>query len=189
MIHRMSSGHEKPLRLRKKHGDGAKRDVTAEDGRRLVQAQSLRNAVTAGLITIILFCVLWVMTTRLLNSVYPWATVVLGYLLGFSVRTAGRGVDWPFPVLAAALTIVGSVAANVVVAASVSGEEIGIGTLQVLHGLTATTWTTFFNEIWNIGDTFFAAFAAGVAAFFAPRKLNRNQYYALRLYREAVVGE
>ena len=42
-----------PLRLRKKHGTGRRRDVSAEDGARLVRVQSLRNAAMAGLIAII----------------------------------------------------------------------------------------------------------------------------------------
>ena len=49
-----------PLRLRKKHGDGSGLDVTAADGARLVRAQSFRNGVVAGLIVLIVFCVLWV---------------------------------------------------------------------------------------------------------------------------------
>ena len=48
-----------PLRLKKKHGEGQRPEAGAADGARLVRAQSLRNAVVAGLIVLIAFCLLW----------------------------------------------------------------------------------------------------------------------------------
>ena len=50
------------------------------------------------------------------------------------------------------------------------------------------TWPVFFDEIWNIGDSFYAAFSAGLAAVLAHRKLTRSQYYALRLWRQRSDG-
>ncbi len=173
-----------PLRLRKKHGEGRRPDVTADDGARLVRAQSLRNAVTSSLITIILFSVLWITLATLSGRVFPWMTVVLGGALGMAIRHAGRGVDWRFPVLAAIMAVVGSIISNVVVAASVTAGEFGTGTLHVLRAVTTMTWPVYFDEVWNIGDTFFAALSAGLAAFLAPRKLTRQQFYALRQWRE-----
>ena len=107
-----------PLRLRKKHGTGARRDIGAADGERLVIAQSFTYALVAGLVTIVIFSALWVALSSLTNRVFPWMTVVLGAMVGFAVRRAGRGVDWRFPVLAAVLTLLGALLANIVVAAS-----------------------------------------------------------------------
>ena len=138
----------------------------------------------ASLIIIVLFCFAWIALSSLTNRVFPWMTVVLGALLGMAIRHAGRGVDWRFPVLAAAMTLAGSVVSNVVLAAATTAEEFGTGTLHILQAVTSMTWPVFFDEVWNIGDTFFAAFAAGLAAFLAPRKLSRQQFYALRLWRD-----
>ncbi len=172
-----------PLRLRKKHGTGQRRNVTAADGERLVHAQSLRNAVMAGLIAIVVFSVLWIMLTSLLDRVFPWMTVVLGAMIGFAVQRAGRGVDWRFPVLAAVLAILGALASNIVVAASYTAETFGTGTLHVLQSVTSMTWPVFFDEVWTVADGFYAVLAASVAAFLANRRLTRSQYYALRLWR------
>lgn len=180
----MNDPKPSPLRLRRKHGDGRKLDVTADDGARLVRAQRLRAAVMAGLIVIVVFCIAWIALSSLTGRVFPWMTVVLGALVGIAIRRAGRGVDWRFPTLAAAMTIAGSVISNVVLAAATTAEEYGTGTLHILQAVTSMTWPVFFDEVWNIGDTFFAAFAAGLAAFLAPRKLSRQQFYALRLWQE-----
>lgn len=175
---------QSPLRLRKKHGSGVTLESTPEDGKRLVDDQSIRNAVVAGLITVIVFSILWVLLSDLTNRVYPWLTVVLGFMLGHSVRLAGRGVDWRFPALAAILALTGSLFANVIVAASVTADGNSTGTLQVLQGVTTMTWPVFFDEELNIADGFFAVVAASLAAFYANRRLSRLQYHGLRLWKE-----
>jgi len=172
-----------PLRLRKKHGTGERRDVTAADGERLVRVQSVRNAVVGGLIAIIVFSMLWIALSSLLNRVFPWMTVALGAMIGFAVQRAGRGVDWRFPVLAAALTLLGALAANIVVAASYTAETFDTGTLHILKSVTSMTWPVFFEEVLTVADGFYAVLAASLAAFLANRRLSRAQYYALRLWR------
>ncbi len=181
----MNNVHEKSvLRLRKRHGSGEGVAATAADGGRLVNAQSFRNAVVSGLIAIIVFSLFWVTLSALFDKVFPWFTVVLGIFLGFAIRLTGRGLDWRFPALAAGLALAGSLVANVIVAASVTAEAEGTATLHVLQSVTSMTWPVFFNEVLTVADGFFAVVAAGLAAFFANRKLTRKQYYALRQWRE-----
>lgn len=174
---------KQPLRLRKKHGAGKRRDTTAEDGARLVGEQSLRNAFVAGILAILIFSMLWIAASGLFNRIFPWATVLLGAMLGFAVRQAGRGVDWRFPSLAAVLALLGAVFANIAVAAATTADIFDTSTLHVLQSVTSLTWPVFFDEVWNIADGFYAVLAAGLAAFLANRQLTRAQYYALRLWR------
>ena len=137
----MTTGNDPhPLRLRKRHGEGRKPDVTVADGARLVRAQSLRNAIMAGLVVFVVFCLLWVAISSLTGRVFPWMTVVLGYLLGMAIRHAGRGVDWRFPTLAAVFSIAGSLLSNVILAASTTADEFGTGTLDILRAVTSMTW-------------------------------------------------
>lgn len=177
-------GKRGSLRLRRKHGDGRRPDATADDGARLVGAQSLRNATVAGLIAFVVFCVAWIALSSLTGRVFPWMTVVLGVALGIAIRRAGRGVDWRFPVLAAVMALTGSVLGNVVLAAATTADEFGTGTLDILRAVTTMTWPVFFDEVWNIADGFYAVVAAGFAAFLANRRLTRTQFYALRLWRK-----
>lgn len=173
-----------PIRLPKKHDPGANRNTTASQGERLVALQSFRNAIVASLIVVILFSVFWVALSTLTNRIFPWITLLLGIGLGFAVRRAGRGVDWRFPLIAAAMTLVGSLLANIVVAAATTAETFGIGTFQVLRATTSMTWPVFFDEVLSVADVVYAVFAASLAAFFANRRLSRSQYLALRLWRE-----
>jgi hypothetical protein len=175
---------QSPLRLRKRHGGAAPPEFTPADGKRLVDVQSVRNAVLAGFMTVLVFSFFWASVSDLTNRVFPWLTVVLGFLLGHSVRLAGRGIDWRFPLIAAVLTIAGSLFAHVIVAASVTADGNNTGMLQILRGVTTMTWPVFFDEVLTVADGFFAVFAASLAAFYANRRLSRSQYLALRLWKE-----
>ena len=173
-----------PLRLPKRHGDGKPVDASVADGQGLVDAQSLRNAIMAGLIVIFVFSIIWVSLTTLSNRHFPWFTVILGMMLGYAIRVKGRGLDWRFPTIAAVLAVLGSLCSNIVVAASVTAERESTSTLDILLSVTTLTWPVFFDEQLSVADAFFAVVAAAFAAFYASRKLTRSQYYALQLWRE-----
>jgi hypothetical protein len=177
-----------PLRLRRRHGEGERPDVTAEDGARLVRAQSLRAAIMAGLITFILFCLGWASLSAAIDRVFPWMTVVYGVVVGLVIRRSGRGIDWRFPPLAAVFAFAGSILGNIVLAASTTASDFGTGTLNILQAITSMTLPVFFEEVWSVADGFFAVVAAAFAAFLAPRRLTRRERFGLRLWRESLDG-
>jgi len=181
----MSSEKTDVLRLRKKHLPKVSKEPTPEDGRRILTAQSVRNAVVASLITIILFSVVWAMLSTLIGKIFPWMTLVLGILIGLAVRRVGLGLDWRFPMVAAVFAAVGSLVGNIVVAAAFTAPELGTSTLNVLRSLTALTWPVFFDEVMTPADLVFGLFAAGLAAFYANRRLSRAQYLAVRNWEES----
>jgi len=140
--------------------------------------------VIAGLIVIILFSVLWAMLSTLANRIFPWMTVVLGLLIGFVMRRAGRGLDWRFPVFAAVLAIAGALVSNVVVAAAFTASELETSTLTILRAATSMTWPVFFDEVISAADIVYALFGAATAAFYANRRLSRSEFNAVRKWQE-----
>ncbi len=171
------------LRLRKKHAASAADRPDARDGAGIVGAQSVRNAVMASLIVVIAFAVVWSLASVALGRVFPWVTLLLGVILGFAVRRAGRGIDWRFPVLAALFAFGGSILGNVVVGAAFAARELGTTTLTVLGSASEFTWPTFFDEVITAADIIYAFAAAGIAAYFANRRLTRREFQAVRLYQ------
>ncbi|MDH3746870.1 MAG: hypothetical protein OER97_01590 [Gammaproteobacteria bacterium] len=172
------------LRLRKKHAPGGHIQPDVADGARLVDAQSTRHALIAALIVVILFAAIWAMLSVALGRVFPWLTLLLGYLLGYAVRRGGQGVDWRFPVLAAAFAFVGSIFGNIVVAAAYTAGEFETGTFTILRNVTTYTWPVFFDEVMTAADFVFAFCSAGIAAYFANRRLTRREYQAVRIWQE-----
>lgn len=173
------------LRLRKRHAPGGHETPVAADGERLHRSQSLPDAFMGGTIVVVVFVVIWSMFTTSMGRIFPWMTVILGVAVGLAVRRAGQGFDWRFPVLATALTILGSVAGKVVIAAGTTASEFGITTVAVLRSVTIYTWPVFFSESMTAVDWIFAAIASVAAVWFARRRLNRRDYQAVRIWREA----
>jgi len=171
------------LRLPKRHA-GGEPHTTEIDGGRLVREQSVANAIYAGLIVVILFSIFWAMMSALMNRIFPWLTLLLGAFVGFAVRRAGNGLDWRFALLAAVIAAGGALVANIVVAAAFTAAELGTGTLHVLRKVTSMTWPVFFDEVMSSADAVYAFFGAGIAAFYANRRLSRAEYHALRTWQQ-----
>ena len=171
------------LRLPKKHAPGIDEPPDPNLGRRLLAAQSVRNALTGGLIAVIVFAAFWVIVTALTERIFPWFSVLLGVVVGYVVRAVGKGLDWRFPAIAAVLTVLGSLLGIVAISAATTAGEYDTSTVTILSRATPLTWPVFFDEVLNIADGFYAVLAAGLAAFLANRRLTRSQYFALRLWR------
>ncbi len=168
--------------LRKRHESKVRRAPTPADARLLLEAQSVRGAISASLIVIIVFSVLWAMLSVLIERIFPWLTVIMGIIIGLAVRRAGHGLDWRFPLIAAVFALLGSLGGNIVVAAAFTAPELGTDTLTVLSAVTVMTWPVFFDEVMTPADLIFALVSATVAAFYANRRLTRAEYLALRTW-------
>jgi hypothetical protein len=154
------------LRLPKRHSRELAGRPDPEAGARLVRAQSLRGAILAAALAIIAFSVVWVVLSTALGRLFPWMTVVQGLIIGLAVRRAGRGLDWRFPVIAAVATVAGALAG------------------KVLRAATSFTWPVFFDEVMTPADAIYAFAGAGVAAFYANRRLSRKQYASYRAWQQ-----
>lgn len=185
----MSGDKTGALRLRKRHDPKVQVEPTPDDGAALVAAQSVRDAVMAALIVIILFSALWAMASTLIDRIFPWLTLLLGLLLGLAVRRAGRGLDWRFPLIAAVFAALGALVGNIVVAAAFTAAELDMGTLAVLRRATVWTWPAFFEDVMTPADAVFALFAAAIAGSFANRRLDRVEFLALRRWQAARVSQ
>ena len=179
----------KVLRLRQKHAPGEHARPTAADGERLINGQSVRHAIVAGTIMIIVFAVLWTLVSDLTNRVLPYLSLALGILVGITVRRAGQGFDWRFPVIAAVLVVVGSLIGNIVIAAAWTSREFDTNIFVILKNVTVYTWPVFFDEVMTPADFVYALFGAGIAAFFSTRRLNRREFQAVRIYRDEKDGK
>ena len=176
------------LRLPKRHSPASDSRPDPEQGVRLMESQSLRGAIVASLIVIILFSAAWAMLSVAIGRVFPWMTLLLALFIGLTVRRAGRGLDWRFPVVAAVATLGGALVGNVVIAAAFTAAEYETGTLTILRAVTAMTWPVFFDEVITAADFIYALFGAALAAFYANRRLSREQYAHLRAWQQELVS-
>ena len=172
------------LRLPRRHSRDNATPPDPGEGPRLVRQQSLRGAVLASLIVVIAFSAAWALLSVAIGRVFPWMTLVQALLIGLAVRRAGRGIDWRFPTVAAIAATSGALIGNIVVAAAFTAGEFDTGTMTILRSVTAMTWPVFFDEVMTGADLFYAIAGAGLAAFYANRRLGRQQYLALRSWQQ-----
>jgi hypothetical protein len=76
---------------------------------------------------------------------------------------------------------------NFLVSVVTTSAVLQVNPLQVLRGLTLWSWQTWFAEVLIFADLVFALFAAAAAAFYAKRRLRRNEAFALRSMNEESV--
>ena len=172
------------LRMRKRHTSAVQTEAREEDGRNLLQQQSIRDASLAAMIVLLLFSILWAMLSTLTGRIFPWMTLLLGVFVGLAVRRAGMGLDWRFPALAAAFAVLGAIISNIVVAAAFTADALGTSTFVILRAVTSMTWPVFFDEVVSSADVVFGLFGAAIAAFYGNRRLSRAEFLALRKWQQ-----
>jgi len=170
------------FRLNQKHSKTLGKPASIADGGSLLSAQSLPAAILAAVMAIILMNLIWMMSASLLNRVFPWFAIIQGIPVGYSVRLAGRGLDWRFPLSAAVLAWAGAYTGNFMLAADTAADEFGTSTLLIITSMSEWTLGLYFDEVVNSVDHVYALSAAAIAAFLAKRRLTRSEEYAYRTH-------
>ena len=150
------------------------------DAGRILAEQSTGRAVLAGIAVALLLGWVWALVSVMSGRILPWLTILIGAIVGLAVQRFGRGIDWRFPVIAALIAWTGAYAGNLMIGVVETGRYIDANPFSVFAGLSADTMENFFENTINPVDHIYAFCAAGVAAFFANRRLNRREVLALR---------
>jgi len=172
------------IRLKQKHSKDQKDKMPPADGRRIVQAQSVRRALIGGVGAAIVLSLLWAQLAMMSGKVYPWFSILAGALVGIAVQRFGKGLDWRFPVIALVLATVTAYMGNLMIGVLETGRYIDASPVSVLRGLSTDTFRNFFRNVIGPVDHIYAFSAAGVAAFFANRRLKRHEVVGLRQFQK-----
>ena len=134
------------------------------------------GALAVGL----LLCWAWALFAMTTNRVFPWFTILMGALIGMAMQRFGRGLSWHFPVAAALVAVVAAYFGNLMIGVFETGRYIEAEPMRVLAGLSLDTIQNFFRNTISPVDHIYAFSAAGVAAFYANRRLKRHEVFGLR---------
>jgi hypothetical protein len=165
---------------------GKKKSTRAEgppqpvDPQTLRDAQSVKRAVVAAMAVTLVLSGFWMFFASVTGRVFPWFSVIQGIFIGLAVRRFGRGLDWRFPLVAGLFAWAGAFFGNLVVAIPATTSALDASWWEVIRGLTWWSLRTFFDEVITVVDYIYAFFAAAVAVFYAKRRLNRHEVFALR---------
>ena len=175
-----SSSPENLLRLGKKY-EPRSRDI---DVPALLAEQSLRGAVLGACLGAVILMALWVWLYLMFDRFFPWFSVVQGFFIGRAARHFGRGIDWYFPAIVAAIAVVAAFLGSFVSALFLTGREFDTPAWSLISEISWHTISTFATQQFGVVGSIYAGMAAAAAGFFANRRLDRYQAVALRKYRD-----
>lgn len=138
------------------------------------------RAVAGGIAVVLVCGWMWAILSVETGRIFPWFTILIGALVGLAVQRYGRGLDWRFPAIAACIAWTGAYVDNLMIGIVETGRYIEAAPLRVFAGLSKDTMKNFFANTVTPIDHVYALCAAGVASFFAKRRLNRREVLALR---------
>ena len=173
------------LRLGKKKTTRAEGPPAQVDPQKLVDAQSVRRAVLAAVAATVILSSFWMFFANVTGRVFPWFSILQGIFIGLAVRRFGRGLDWRFPLIAGMSAWIGAFFGNLLVAIPATTSALDASWWEVVRGLTWWSLRTFFDEVITVVDYIYAFCAAAVAIFYAKRRLNRHEVFALRTRQQS----
>ncbi len=103
--------------------------------------QNLPGGVLAGLVAAAIGAGVWASVTVVMNVQISLMAVGVGFLVGFAVRSFGKGVDPVFGVVGATLALLGCAAGNLLAVSATFAQQRGMALMEVLSLLDlAMAW-------------------------------------------------
>ena len=171
------------FRLKQKHSQPSRKKYPKPNVNRILAEESILRGVLGSVAVAALLCWVWAVHAITTGRVFPWFSILIGALIGIAMQRFGRGLDWRFPLSAGLVAGVAAYAGNLMIGVLETGRYIEAQPMQVVLGLSADTIQQFFRNTIGPIDHIYAFCGAGIAAFFANRRLNRREVLALRIYK------
>lgn len=172
------------FRLKQKHSRNLGQESVPVSAEKLIAAQSVRAAVTGALIAIICCNVIWAYTASVSGKFFPWLAILQGLVIGLAVQRTGQGLDWRFPLIAGIAAWVAAFSGNLFIAWVFTQSHTGY-----INGSWWQILQHFFMNTVTVIDVIYAFCSVAVAVFFAKRRLNRHEVFALRTQNRSDHGK
>lgn len=121
--------------------------------------QKLFAGLAAGLGAAIIGAVIWAIVTVLTEHQYGLMAIGVGFLVGYAVRTFGKGIDAIFGMTGGAIALLGCVVGNFLTVLIVVSRQEGIPFLDLLTRVTPGIIAAVLKETFQAMDLLFYAIA------------------------------
>jgi len=157
--------------------EGAVTDYQAQMALDTLRAeQSLVNGIAAGLLSAIAGAGIWAGITIVSDYQIGWIAVAIGFVVGYSVRLAGKGLDQIFGVVGGLLALAGCALGNVGIIAYYVALDAGIGFMDVLSQLNLAIAFDLLSSTFEVIDLLFYAIAAYFGYKYAFRQVTEEDF-------------
>ena len=97
--------------------------------------QNLTMGIVGGFLAALAGAFVWSLITYFTNFQIGWMAVGVGFLVGFAVKTFGKGLDISFGVAGAALSLFGCIIGNLLTVCIVVADQEAMGVFEVISKL------------------------------------------------------
>lgn len=146
---------------------------------RLKTEQNLLGGLASCVITAVLSAIIWALITVVTNYQIGYMAVGVGFLVGYSNRRFGKGIDQVFGIIGAIFALLGCVLGNLFSVLALVANQENLGYLEILLRLDLTAIPAILQETFNFMDIVFYAIAIYEGYKFSFRVITEEELMAV----------
>ena len=146
---------------------------------RVRSQQNMAGAILAGLAASLLGAAVWAGVTVVTGYQIGWMAVGVGFLVGFTVRTVGKGVDTAFGFVGAGLALLGCGVGNLLAICGVIAAQENMAFMDVLSRLDLGVIRELMVATFNTMDLVFYGIAVYEGYKLSFRQVDQAELVAL----------
>ncbi|HEX8312044.1 MAG TPA: hypothetical protein VF614_12045 [Chthoniobacteraceae bacterium] len=156
-------------------------EKVAEFQRQLERQQNLPMAVLAGVTAAVVGGGLWAAITLMTNYQIGWMAVGVGFLVGYAVRMAGKGVTPIYGVIGAVCALLGCLLGNFFTATELIAQHLSVSEMEVISNMTPELVFEMMKETFSGMDLLFYGIAVYEGFKLSTRKATPEELAALQM--------
>jgi len=141
--------------------------------------QNLSLAVIGGFGAALVGAWVWALITYLTNFQIGWMAIGVGFLVGFTIRYLGKGIDKIFGIAGAFLALLGCVLGNLFTACIFIAKQQDIGIIDVLSYLDMDFIVEIMSITFSPMDVVFYAIAVYAGYKYSFRTISQEELSGL----------
>ena len=138
--------------------------------------QNLVNGAVAGLLTSLAGAGIWAGVTIVTEYQIGWIAVGIGFVVGYAVRLAGKGIDPAFGVIGGAYALFGCAMGNVATITYFISINEGVPFVDILTQLDLAIVTDMLTSTFEIMDVVFYGIAVYFGYKYAFRQITAEDF-------------
>lgn len=141
--------------------------------------QSLTAGLAAGAVAALASAVVWAVVTAITSFQIGWMAIGAGCLVGYAIRTFGKGIDRSFGIMGAVLAVLGCVLGNLLSVCIMISQQEGVPVSSVMSILTPDIAGELMAITFHPIDVVFYAMAIYAGYKFSVRQITEQQLLSL----------
>jgi hypothetical protein len=142
--------------------------------------QSMPLALAAGVVAALVGAGIWAVVTDSTGFTIGWMAVGVGFIVGYSVRFLGKGIERPFQYVGAACALLGCVLGNYLAVAGLAAQDMHLDVFTVISRIPLNQVGSLMQASFQPIDLLFYAIAVYEGYRFSLRRITPAELAALQ---------